>query len=89
LYFLWAIQILVFKLIYLLFYTKLLFKKAKKIDASFPVNLDILLDEYYTKKDNYEIADKYFIKAIKIGEENTFHLELKDSYYNYSESLFE
>jgi len=67
--------------------------KAKEInkygnDISFNINLDNFLGEYYIDKKDYKNADLMFLKAIKDAKEHNLYVELENSYYLYSESLF-
>ncbi|OAB80062.1 hypothetical protein ULVI_04795 [Cochleicola gelatinilyticus] len=67
--------------------------KARKLNkfedhSSFSIGLDYFLGEYYAQKSNYEMADKYFIKAINTAEAEGLTVELEKIYKYYSESLY-
>lgn len=67
--------------------------KARKLNkfeehSSFSIGLDYFLGEYYAQKSNYEMADKYFIKAINTAEAEGLTVELEKTYKYYSESLY-
>ncbi|PHS67430.1 MAG: hybrid sensor histidine kinase/response regulator [Flavobacterium sp.] len=58
-------------------------------DASFSINLDNFLGEYYIHKKEYEKADLTFLIVIENAKNNKLDIELENAYYLYSESLFE
>ena len=67
--------------------------KAKKInkygnDITFTINLDNFLGEYYLNKNQFQKADVQFQKAIKAAKKDSLNVELENSYFFYSESLF-
>ncbi len=68
--------------------------KAKKLrdhetHSSYSVGIEILFGEYYVIKQNFEMADIYLTRAIKIAKEKNLSIELQDAYELYSKSLFE
>ena len=63
-------------------------KYAEHGDKTYLATIDGLLGEYHFEKDNFEMADIYFLKAIKVAEKENFKIVLEDFYFQYSESLF-
>jgi len=68
--------------------------KAKELnkntdDASFSINLDNFLGEYYINKKDFEKANVIFLKVIEAAKNNKLDIELENAYFLYSESLFE
>ncbi|MCW9036485.1 MULTISPECIES: response regulator [Altibacter] len=67
--------------------------KARKLipfgDASYAASLDNLMGQYHYYKENYEMANTYFKKAIAQAEKEKHSIVLEDAYYYYSESLLE
>ncbi|MCF6307629.1 MAG: response regulator [Flavobacteriaceae bacterium] len=68
--------------------------KAKELnkntnDASFFINLDNFLGEYYINKKDFIKADVVFLNVIEAAKNNKLDIELENAYYLYSESLFE
>ncbi len=58
-------------------------------DASFTINLENFLGEYYINKKEYEKADQSFLKVIKEAKKKNLNVELENAYYLYSESLYQ
>jgi signal transduction histidine kinase/ActR/RegA family two-component response regulator len=63
-------------------------KYAKHGDKTYLAAMDVLLGEYYYKKDNYKLADIHLLNAIRIAEKQKFKIVLEDAYLQYSKSLF-
>ncbi len=61
---------------------------AEHGDKTYLATIDGLLGEYNFKKDNFEMADIYLLKAIKVAEKENFKTVLEDAYFQYSKSLF-
>ena len=67
--------------------------KARKLNkfeqnSALNIGLDYYLGEYYSQKENFEMADKYLQIAIKKAEEAVLTEELEKAYEYYSKSLF-
>ena len=58
-------------------------------DSSFSVNLDNFLGECYTYQKKYKKADSIFLNVLRITKNSKYlNIELENTYYLYSESLF-
>jgi len=66
-------------------------KKLNKFEehTSFSIGLDNMLGEYYLRKNNYEMADRYLLRTIEAAKEHGLSEELEYAYLYLSESLSE
>lgn len=66
--------------------------KARKLNkfeenSELSIGLDYYTGRYYFNKENYEMSDKYFVKAIGEAEKANLTVELERIYDNYTQSL--
>ena len=61
---------------------------GKNPDPSFVAGIENLFGEFYTQKGEFLKAEKAYLKAIELGEQNDLSSELEDSYQGYSNALF-
>ncbi|RMA65805.1 response regulator [Ulvibacter antarcticus] len=64
-------------------------RKLNKFDenSALSVGLDFYTGIYYAQKDNFEMADTYFMKAIREAEKANLSVELQRAYEEYNKSL--
>lgn len=65
-------------------------RKLNKFEAnsSYGIGLEYLSGKYYSKKGNYELAEKYFLNAIAAAKKENLPAALEEAYVYYSESLY-
>lgn len=66
--------------------------KARKLQplnkiTAFGIALDYLAGEYYSRKENYQLANDYFKKSIHEAESKGYTIELENAYGYYYKSL--
>ncbi len=67
--------------------------KARKLNrfeanSSYGIGLEYLSGKYYSKKGNFELAEKYFLNAISVARKENLPSALEEAYVYYSESLY-
>lgn len=67
--------------------------KARKLNrfeanSDYWVGLEYLSGKYYSKKGNFDLAEKYFLNAISVAKKENLPGALEEAYVYYSESLY-
>lgn len=66
-------------------------KKLNKFEehSSFSIGLDNMMGEYYLRRGNYELAERYLIKALDAAQAIDLSSELEYAWLNLSETYYE